>query len=302
MIRGATFHERRAAVPPGRFLERSPACSDGAVGDFDRDTRVEGSSGRYRATLSPAWEVWGPNGGYVAVVALRAAGAEAQLGRPVSFAAHFLSVARFAPVDLTVDVVHRGRRSESLRVSMQQDGRPVLEAMVRTAAELPGLAHDAASPPEVAGPEGLKSSEELYQRPRIYSFWENLEVRPVDPETWRDGRPSRAPVLREWCRFRPIARFDDPFLDAGRSLVLIDTLVWPAACQHHVEPAFVAPSLDVAAWFHRPSRAVEWLLADAHASVAEAGLVGGTVRVWSPERRLLASGGAQLLCVPPPAA
>jgi len=266
------------------------------MGDLDLDTRLEGGDGRYRATLSQEWEIWGPNGGYLAVIALRAAGAEARVRRPAAFAAHYLSVARFAPVDLEVTAVHRGRRSESLRVSMRQDGRPVLEAMVRTAAELPGLEHDAARAPQVPGPDGLRSSEEIYPAP----FWRNLEVRPVDPDTWRDGRPPRAPVLREWYRFRPVARFDDPFLDAGRSLLLIDTLIWPAACQRHVEPEFIAPSLDVVAWFHRANRDAEWLLCDATTPIAEGGLMGGTARVWSADRRLVASGGAQLLCVPRP--
>ena len=270
------------------------------MGDLDRDTWLEGGSGRYRATLSPEWEVWGPNGGYLAVIALRAAGAEAHVRRPAAFAGHYLSVARFAPVDLEVTVVHRGRRSESLRVSMRQEGRPVLEAIVRTAAELPGLAHDTARAPEVAGPVGLKSGDELYPGEPSFPFWKNLEVRPVDPDLWRDGRPPREPVVREWYRFRPAARFDDPFLDAGRSLLLIDTLIWPASCQRHVEPEFIAPSVDVVAWFHRPARDTGWLLCDATAPVAEGGLISGTAHIWSPARRLLASGGAQLLCVPRP--
>jgi len=269
------------------------------MGDLDRDTRLEGGDGRYRATLSPAWEVWGPNGGYLAAIALRAAGAEARLARPASFAAHYLSVARFAPVDLEVTVVHRGRRAESVRVAMRQDGRPVLEATVRTAAELPGLEHDVARAPDVPGPDGLRNARQLYG-PARYAFWQNLEGRPVNPEAWSDGRPAREPVSREWYRFQPLARFADPFLDAARALVLIDTLVWPASCQRHVAPAFVAPNLDVVAWFHRPIDD-EWLLGDASTPIADGGLIGGTVRIWDAARRLVASGGAQLLCVPQPA-
>jgi acyl-CoA thioesterase II len=270
------------------------------VGRLDEDTRVDGAGGRYRAVLSPEWDIWGPNGGYLAVIALRAAGAEARVGRPVSFAAHYLSVARFAPVDLEVVALHRGRRSESFRVSMRQDGRPVLEAIVRTAAEVPGLVHAEADAPDVAGPDGLAGSRELYGREPPYPFWRNLESRPVDPATWAEGRPARPPLVREWYRFVPVACFADPFLDAGRALLLIDTLVWPASCQRHVQPAFVAPSLDVLAWFHRGGHDAEWLLADATTPIAEGGLIGGTVRIWDADRRLLATGGAQLLCVPAP--
>src|SRR3972149_468660 len=52
------------------------------MGDFDIDTRVEGSGGRYRAHISREWEIWGPNGGYVAAIALRAAGRGAGVARP----------------------------------------------------------------------------------------------------------------------------------------------------------------------------------------------------------------------------
>jgi acyl-CoA thioesterase II len=273
------------------------------MGDFEVDTRIEGGSGRYRADLSKDWDIWGPNGGYLAAIALRAAGEESEIPRPASFAAHFLSVARYEPVDLEVKVLRRGRRSESLQVSMQQAGRPILHAIVRTAAEGPGLEHDVAVAPEVADPDGLKSWEELQpDEPPFYPFWQNLEARPLDPlhpELDEERRP-RDPVLLEWYRFRPRATFDDRFVDAGRLLLLIDTLSWPAACRPHVSREFQAPNLDVAAWFHRFDPESDWLLADHEGPLAEGGLMGTVGRVWSRDRRLLANGGAQLLCVPVP--
>jgi len=45
------------------------------VGDFERDTRVEGERGLYTATPSENWRIWGPMGGYAASIALRAAAA-----------------------------------------------------------------------------------------------------------------------------------------------------------------------------------------------------------------------------------
>ncbi len=42
------------------------------MADFAVDTAVQRiEAGRHRAELSPAWEVWGPVGGYVAAIALR---------------------------------------------------------------------------------------------------------------------------------------------------------------------------------------------------------------------------------------
>jgi len=78
------------------------------------------------------------------------------------------------------------------------------------------------------------------------------------------------------------------------------TLSWPAACQPHPNAPFQGPNLDVTAWFHRFEPESEWLLSDHEGPVAAGGLMGTTSRVWSRSGRLLASGGAQLLCIPAP--
>jgi acyl-CoA thioesterase len=192
------------------------------LGDLALDTALvplasHGESHSFGAELSRDWEIWGPNGGYLAALALRAAGACAAIQRPVAFYCHFLSVARFAPVELRVHALRRGRRAEAWQVSLEQDGRAIVHA---------------------------------------------------------------------------------PFVDAGRLLILLDTMNWPAASRAHPLGKFQAPSLDVAAWFHRPAGGEAWLLSDHTAGIAEGGLIGSTGRVWSAGGRLLASGGTQLLCTP----
>lgn len=274
------------------------------MGDLAEDTAlepVEPEAGRFRATLSRDWEIWGPNGGYLAVIALRAAGALAKVPRPAAFAGHFLTVARFAPVDVEVRVLRAGRRAESLSVSIAQDGRPIFTGLVRTAASGPGLEHDVATAPDVRGPEALRDIEEVVsdRSGPPYPFWNNFRVRPVWPERFAEPPRAREPVFREWYRFVPRATFEDPWLEAGRALLMIDTASWPAACQPHPEAAFTAPNLDVTAWFHRPPTSA-WLLMDHVAPVAEGGLMGTHARIWREDGRLVATGGAQLLCVPNP--
>jgi len=91
------------------------------MGDLAADTAVEGSDGRYQAALSRDWEIWGPNGGYIAAVALRAAGAYSRFDRPITLVGHFLGVADFdAPVDLDVTTLREAKRAQSVRVSMTQ--------------------------------------------------------------------------------------------------------------------------------------------------------------------------------------
>jgi len=270
------------------------------VGDFEVDTRVAGEAGIYSGKLSSDWAIWGPNGGYVASVALRAAGREAAIPRPVSFSCHFISVARFDVVELAVTPLHRGRRAESIHVRMTQEGRPILAAMLRTALPGPGLTHAFAVPPKVAPPEELLTFAELYpDQPRApHAFWNNIDGKPIEPRDPSVPPRATAPTYRQWNRFTPRATFEDPFVDAARLLVLIDTMGWPAASRAHVEPKFQAPNLDVNVWFHRAEPEEPWLLSDHESPLAEAGLMATTGRVWSRRGRLLASGGGQLMCLP----
>jgi hypothetical protein len=52
------------------------------VGSLDLDTSLTGGDGRYVTTISPDWKIWGPNGGYMAAFALRAAGTASRFQRP----------------------------------------------------------------------------------------------------------------------------------------------------------------------------------------------------------------------------
>jgi hypothetical protein len=108
----------------GRVLVIDPA------GDFDADTVFEGGEGRYRATLSDAWEIWGPAGGYVSAIALRAAGAHSRFQRPASYACNYLGVAKFAPIDIVVSTLRSAKRSEVIRVALVQDDHTFLDATV----------------------------------------------------------------------------------------------------------------------------------------------------------------------------
>jgi acyl-CoA thioesterase-2 len=182
-----------------------------------------------------------------------------------------------------------------------QHGAPVLEAMVWVVDDtLQGLEHDAFGMPEVPRPDALRPFEELLPpEAPVFKFWENLELRPTD---WIDDWEARPPgVFHEcnWYRFRPIPTFADPFLDAGRSLLVLDTVLWPVASRGHPENTdFYAPSIDVQASFHALAPTDEWLLTDAWSPAARDGLVGGTGAVWSESGVLLASGGQQMMCRP----
>ncbi len=268
------------------------------MGDIGTQTAVEPTGdGRYTAMVHSDWEIWGPCGGYVAAIALRAAGAGSDMVRPASFFCHYLSVAAFAPVDLTVTPLRVGRSVLAQRVTMTQEDRPVLEAMVWSVAAIEGLEHEDADPPAVPDPGELPNPADLRpdeDGPR-FAFWGNFDQRPVDwSERWPPPGPL-PPTWRTWVRCTPPATFDDPWVDAARTLIVLDVGSWPAGSRPHahLDPPYIAPSLDLYASFQFPGASSEWLLLDAHSPVAHGGLLSWTGRVWSRDRRLIASGGGQ---------
>lgn len=275
------------------------------MGDLGKDTDVEAvGDGRYRAHLSAEWEIWGPMGGYVAAVALRAAGAAATDGFvPASFFCQYLGVARFDAVDIEVTPLRQARTALAQRVHITQGGKPILEATVWSVGEVDGLDHDESVAPAVPGPADLASITELLSEEELasgpaYPFWHNLESKPVSfRRDWPPPEPLPA-VWQEWCRFTPTPTFDDPWVDACRALVLIDVQSWPAASRPHVtrDHGFYAPSLDLYVAFHDPHPAADWLLLDGHSPRATSGLMAWNGRLWTPGGRLVASGAGQLLC------
>jgi acyl-CoA thioesterase II len=271
------------------------------MGALDVDTTIAGGADGGTITLSRDWEIWGPNGGYLAAIALRAAGGATELTRPASFTAHFLGVAEFASVDVAVRSLRRTRRAESLAVSITQGGRPILEAMTWIVADGgDGMSHDAWTMPAVPDPETLRPLSELLPPDApMFPFWANLELRPCE---WIDDWDNRPPGVfheRSWYRFRPTATFADPVLDAARSLLVLDTVFWPVAARGHPDTRdMYAPSVDIQVRFHALAPDDEFLLADVHSPTARDGLVSGVGAIWSQRGRLLATGGQQMLCRP----
>jgi acyl-CoA thioesterase-2 len=274
------------------------------MGDLGIDTAVEQvDDNRFSAKLNADWRIWGPQGGYIASVALRAVGAVSPFARPASFSCHFLGVADFDEVELAVTPLRLARTAASHRVELTQDGKTMLEATVWSVGEVEGLEHDATEWPGVADHDTLPTlaelltEEELAQGPP-FNFWSNFETKPL--RFIRPWPPTEAmePVWRQWSRFLPTATFDDPWIDACRSLVLIDVQSWPAASRQHAhrEHGFIAPSLDLYVAFHAPRPHSEWLLSDGHGPVAGEGLMAWNGRLWSEDHALVASGGGQMLC------
>lgn len=269
------------------------------MADFLADTAVERRGpGRYRAVLSPDWAVWGPNGGYVAAIALRAALAESRLPRPASFHCHFLAVGEFAPVEIAVAPLGGSKRAESLRVDVVQDGRALLAASVWTADdELTGYAHDFAEAPAVPRPDALRGYQELAgeEYAQWYPIWRSIEGRPL---RWRE--PPGRPEWQTWLRFTG-TEVASREADAIRQLFWLDFPGWNATTAAHAWPfRWLTPNLDLSVQFHAFAPGSAWMLADGTVPLARDGLLGCTSRLWGEDGRLLATGTSKHLCRPNP--
>jgi acyl-CoA thioesterase II len=277
------------------------------MGDLDKDTAVAGGDGRYTATPSADWAIWGPNGGYIASIALRAAMAESGFERPASLTCQYLRAAKFEEVELEVTSLRQTRRAECLRVSMTQQGERILEAQVWSVAELDGIEHQHAPPSDPNPPEATPTILEQFAIHGIedpgqppFPFWLNFESRPLDFIVDWENRPAGEPVAGGWYRYEPTATFpDDPVIDACRSLILADTFTWPAVTRAHTgQLPWIAPSLDLAVQFHHDVRDQPWLLVRGEAPIAHGGTIACTSRVWGADGRLAATGSGALLCIP----
>ncbi|HEX4304026.1 MAG TPA: thioesterase family protein [Rhizomicrobium sp.] len=266
------------------------------MGKLQDDTALTERDGRLFATLSRDWEIWGPNGGYVSAIALRAAGKIAPAGhRPVTISVQYLSAGKFAEAEAIVEPVKQGRTAWCINVALVQDGKRFLQAQVWTTDRSDGPTTREVAMPEVAMPAALRSWDEILppDAPRS-RFWANFESKPLVVIPFGERNPKGS-ITQDWYRFRDFDSGSDPFLDCARALLLIDTVPWPAFNRGLAERIdYIAPSLDVSVWFHTPPQG-DWLFVDAHSGVADGGLIQGTVRVWTEDRRLVASGGSHML-------
>jgi acyl-CoA thioesterase len=279
------------------------AASDADVGSFAEDTRVyQLDDGMYEAILDPDWGVWGPNGGYLGAVALRAVGQYCNTDMPVSYSCHYANVAEFGKVRIQLEDTKRGRLAESIQLTISQrdkrgaGAKTILRAMVWVARKAQtDFVHAPPLPALAEGPEHhpSMSMDDLGDPQFRTRLWQTIEFRPVN--LCGDTTQARVPRLQGWFRFRPAASFEDAFLDAARSLLLVDNLIWPAAgLAHPTATGVIAPTMDLHVHFHTKASddadGSPWLFADAYAETAQHGFLSGSVSVWACTGRLLASG------------
>lgn len=255
------------------------------------------AEGEYRGFLSSDWAIWGPNGGFVAAVALRAAGAHTQFPRPASIAGHFLSVADFGPVDITVTTVRTTRRVESLRVMVSQNAKPVFTALVWALDTLSGIQHEATPMPDVPEPDGLATFRELWTMTGrdLNPFNDRFDRRPLN---WTDpgsASPDQTPNI-EWWRFLEAPSTADRWVDACRGVILSEAGTGPPSTRL----VDGAPTIELSVQLHASRPECDWMLVSGEVTTASEGLLGARANVWAQGGTLVASSASLLLSPPQP--
>lgn len=275
--------------------------------DFEVETRPQGGDGRYQMAIPYGWEGAPgiPYGGWTAAVALRAASAEAERDRPASLAAQFLRpLSLDAPLDIDVELLRRGRRTETLRVTVGQNGKAGVHVMVTTTDDVPGLEFGpevAADPPE---PEGMPALGDVIRSQggdlpdgHHIDHYEYVVPENRDTEGGIDANGRQA--LVGWIRFGEDVAYDDPYVEAARYLIPADTQVPAAFLRGGMLGArdsrlMRGTTLDLLVHFHRTERSTPWIWYETHVQIAHAGLASGVCNLWSADRRLLATSFSQV--------
>lgn len=275
------------------------------MGDLLRDSELtEVEPGRFERVLSREWEIWGPNGGYMAALALDAARRVSGRARPANATVHFLGVANFdSPVSVTAEVLRSTRQATSLLIRIEQGGKPVVASMIWAIDDgIEGLEHDDAPMPDIPTWSDCLTVLEWFERdgvepmPSRYRFWENFEQRPPSWITDWANREMTRPLYQIWLRYVEGQEATGPWAQAARLLLLVDLGGFPAIGRRHVDDTWMAPSIDVSCEFHRLDTDDAWFFLQGESPHAGKGLVASHQQVWNDRGELLASGISHLLC------
>jgi Thioesterase-like superfamily len=252
--------------------------------EFDLATAVRGGPRAWTAQVDPGWTVGDrPNGGYLLALATRAALGAVEHPHPLAVSAHFLAPPATGPADLEVATLRAGRSLSTARVTLAQDGRPLLEALVSAGRLQPDGPPDwqrAAGPPQLPPVERcLPGRAEGPGRMRI-NILDHLDVR-LDPATAGSfmGRPSGRLEMRGWVGFHD-GRPPDP-------LALLQAVDALPPTSFELGVAAWAPTVELTVYV-RGLPATGRLSCAARGQLWRDGWFDEEVEVWDASGRLVA--------------
>lgn len=252
--------------------------------EFDRATALTLSSeGRFGGSVSEDfWVQSGPNGGYLAAIALRGASSMVPESEraPRSLHARFLSVPKAGAFELIAEVVRRGRSLTSISVRMHQDGRDFLHASACFSEAFSAIAFQDCAMPKARPLDACTPIEKRIALNHRYDMWHAIGGEPRSGERALSGG---------------YIRFADPrSIDALALAALWDA--WPPAVfARAFEQRFrgAVPTVEASVYFRRRvpvacAGAGDCVLLRVESTMADEGIVEETGEIWSQTGLLLA--------------
>lgn len=260
------------------------------MADFEHDTRVTTTAEGLQTTLSPNWQVMGPQGGYVAAIALRAMAGLVQPGFvPAALTAQYLAAAASGPADMEARLLRQGTKAAFTTATVRQGERNELGASASFFFQVEGPTRLALTPPSLPPPEACVPLPMPAPPGQRFPFHENYELR-VSEGLFQ--KPGVEEDFIFWARYREQSWGDDVVVQAASLIPLLDMAVFPASFR--AIPNFPgAVTLDLTAHWHSFPIPQGWLLLRGSCQYADSGMLHGWAEAWTPDGRLLATSSQQ---------
>lgn len=276
------------------------------AGDLLEDTRVApvpDQPGRYRATLSPAWNIVYVFGGVTMATAFSAARAALSQPEfePQTVSCSFLAPVRHGAVLLDVRALRRGKGSEQLAVELREERSeaPALHLVAAFGPRREGDVHAL----DLACPDVPPAQAIAAHVPRpgtsmlVLPYYHSVESR-VPPAAGKHDPQAVAGSLQSdqatnrsrwagWQRLRRPPRLADGSLDPIAYVPACDA-IGPALriLRGRSAPPMMIISLEISLHFFARTDS-EWLLQDVQIYQAADGYVSGIVHLWDERKRLV---------------
>jgi len=267
---------------------------------FTQETAVERDGARPARYVGELGNDWlaplVPQGGITAAVAARAMTAElddpAQLLR--SLTTVFAGRVASGSVEIDVEALRRGRSMSQMTATVRNDDEPAgATAVAVFGAARPGFEFTGAEMPEVPPPEACRSSRDAPPPPPgdprpSFSYWEQVESRIAMGHPWWEEFEASGSERAHWYRFEEPPVTDAGTLDPLALVTLCDTM--PGAVGERIGtggPFWMPPSADLTIHLFQDA-GPGWLLMHNTARHAGDGYASVDLRLWDPERGLVA--------------